>query len=319
MSDLYQQILNTKEVREYDYSIKSEIIDFYNYQNAPIPEECKVSEVTNEDIEKKISELEAKYNDGFISEIVSLKDSVSCKCIEGVYKNRNLYIYPGLKLKGAEIIENDILNHQVNDEVETILCDNPIKVVIQKISSPLKNKINDEMVLKEKIDGVKTLEDYRKYCEQNIKEFKKVEASRKLAGHYFHETVKHSTFDIDEEDKQRWLNEKADMEVFARTMNNDPEMLELLKDSEKLEIEKENIKERYNDSFKHYLVYRRIANDAGYVIDQKEATDIIVNSAKLQNMDYEETMKHVNMHYLVEVCYMNKALEILVNQALSNL
>lgn len=321
MNDLFEKILSTEEVQNGRYELKSHVSALYDYLSAPIPEDLLPSQVSQAEIDKMVAQMEERNNQRILPETAEPGDCVICKSLtENVYAGRKLIFYPGLNLPGAEDAEQAVLGKRAGDELELSLWDRTMKIQIVEITRTQNLSADDDMVRKEGIEGVETLEAYRAWCAETIYAGKKAEAARKMAGHFFHQIVAQSAFEIDEEEKNTWLNEKVMLFWDIDCQRGNPDVLAIRNDEQKRQAYFQQRTDELEHSFYEYLIYRGIANREGVSYGPQEATKVIVDSAQMMKLtEFEDIMNHVKMHYLLETCYMQSALDILVKQMLQRL
>ena len=317
MSELYQQVMNTDALQGAKYTMASRVTELYDYMTAPIPEELRPLKVTDADVDRMVAEMAARHQQSITPDAAEKGDCVICQSLtDGVYGDRKVLLYPGLSLPGAEDAEDAALGKSVGDEVDTVLCDTALRLRITGITRVTCHAADDDMVRSEGIEGVTTLSGYRTRCAEQLAASREAEAARKLAGHIFPDIVAKSVYEVDEAEKQAWLYSEAQMKFDLQLRSESPEALTLRDDPEKLQAKLAEVVKESEQSFQEHLIYRAIAAAAGVTFGIHDAAEVIAESAKAMKMDddFDKTMAHVNMHYLLEVCWMQRAVDVLVGQ-----
>lgn len=321
MSELYDQVLALEQVRNANYIPKSSVTELYDYEKLGVPENIIPGEPTPAEIEKMVEALRNKYAGFEPADTVKKGDSVKCRVIsEGAYSRRSILLYPGMSLPGAESAEKEVKGKRVGDSFSAELCGNSITLEVTAITRPNDEVDDDEIVLRENIPGVETMQQYKLRCAEKIRDNKRYSASRQLAGYWFTEMMKNSVFSVDPEEKEAWLSERVESSFDGELKRGNPEAIELENDPEKKREFIAGLKAEQAHCFEEYLAYYAISNNAGKHIGPEEAARIIADSAAAMGLtELEQTVPFINMRYLLEVSYLNSTLEIITEKAAAHL
>lgn len=321
MSELFDQVLALEQVQNAHYHPKSSVTELYDYEQLGVPEDTRPDEPSPAEIAKMVEALRNKYVGFEAAETVKKGDSVKCKVVsECAYSGRTILLYPGIFLPGAEAAEKEVKGKQVGDSFSCELCGNSITLEVTAITRPNDEVDDDEIVIKENIPVVETMQQYKLWCAEKIKGDKHHAAARKLAGYWFTELIKNSTFSIDPEEKDAWLTERVETSFDGELKRGNPQAVELQQDPEKKRAFIEGLKAEQAHCFEEYLAYYAICNNAGRHIGPEEAAHIITDSAAAMGLNgIEQVIPFINMRYLLEVSYLNSTLELITEKASAHL
>ncbi len=313
---LFEQVLRSEAVAGYNYEILSSVTNIPDYLATDIPQDCIPQPAAEEAVEKKMSTLRQKYAGFTAAETVTADSSVRCRMVP---QNAIVLLYPGKKLPGAQQAEQDILGRGIGDTVSTQLCGKDITVQILEITNTCKNMTEEEMVRKEGIPGVETVDAYLQWCRDAIYQDNFNLAARKLAGVFLMEIMDKADFHIADGEQEPWLQGCMEAQLGSRAMRGDREAAATLQDPEKLQAAIEDNKEQLESRYYQYLAHVSIVRAAGDAFTAEAAAAVIAASAQAMKLPFEDVMQYVNMHYLLEVEYMTRASNILTEKAAQRL
>ena len=315
-NEFFERILALPALAEAKYEPKSRIAELYDYLSMDIPDHMRPAQPTEAEVEQKVDAFRKKH-EGFIAAAEAYKgSSVKCRCVsDGALCRRLVLIYPGMELLGAEKAEKAVIGHKVGDAVDTVLNGKPVTLDIIAITRPNDEGDEDEMVRAENIEGVTTMAQYREKCREDVWQMKLEKSAREVAGMWFTKLLECSKFDIDEDEKAAWLDERIMMKFNMELESGNEKAIEISRDPEKLAELKADWMSQQVNAFEEYLGYYAISNANGKHIGRREAAQVIFDSAKGMELTFEESLKRINMRYLLEAVYLGYALEILKDQA----
>lgn len=201
--------------------LKSALKRIYDFNNVGIPEGLLNIEITQEEIRNALDRLAEKYlsiveaYDGIVSGdiiAVDLKSNIS------KYNNKTqISVGRGYFSKKFE----DNLIGMKKGDIKTINIDNnPAAAKIVNVKRRIIPEISDDLVKKEKIEGVDTVEEYEKYIYDEYAARYKNKRMNKVIEKIKEELLNKSEFELDDEDVNFACNEmKKQNEIEAEKLH----------------------------------------------------------------------------------------------------
>lgn len=201
--------------------LKSVLKQIYDFNNVVVPEELLNIEITREEIKNALDRLAEKYlsitevYDGIVPGdiiAVDLKSNIS------KYNNKT-QISEGLGYFNKKL-EDNLIGMKKGD-IKTINIDeNSIDTKIISVKRRIIPKISDELVKKEKIDDVNTIEEYEKYIYDEYAARYKNKRMNEVIEKIKEELLNKSEFELDDEDINSACSEmKKQNEIEAEKLN----------------------------------------------------------------------------------------------------
>lgn len=136
----------------------------YDIDSIEIPEEMLKVCVDEKYGVDAIVRLSLRYADESEVETVSEGDLVYCHADKESYPDgRTILIFTGTPVPGAEKAAMAVLGKSVGDVVSTSICEKKVELKIEKILHRTPAFVDDKLISDIGIDGVDTVESYKKY------------------------------------------------------------------------------------------------------------------------------------------------------------
>ena len=190
--------------------MKSKVKKLYAIEKISIPSEICTWKVGQEEIKAKLEALSLEYASDSLCDTVMKGDCVFCRSERNrSFSDRTILLYPNRSIPEAEKAEEAIIGKKSGSQVKTTLAGIDVVLTIEKIVRRLPAAIDDELILKLAIDGVKTLVDYEEYYKNKQEENNKVNATHNIVSYLIQELIEHSEYDIDTDDMNEWTSKRA--------------------------------------------------------------------------------------------------------------
>lgn len=254
--------------------MKSAVSKLYDRSQITVPREMVKWRISDEDIEKQLVVLSRTYGTDVRTDKVQKGDSVRLSCNEGSMKGRVILIFPGLNLPGVAEAESSVLGCAVGDSITAVLNGACVTLTVEEILRRIPADIDDELVKKERQDGVNTLDEYRCRYRERREAQNRNQAQKDISGFVLREIIERSEYALDYEELEAWKDENARAE-FEECIEDgeDPRITEEgeepLTDEEAIEMIKEEIEPR----FKMELVCRALCEAQGISLGWENLKD----------------------------------------------
>lgn len=191
------------------------------------------------------------------------------------------------------------------------------KVKVHEVKQKVTPELTEEFVAEQNIEGVTTVEEYRKHTEQHIRSHKEAESERKFVNDLVELATKNASVNIpkcliDEEAKRL----KADAEAQAKQYKMPFEVL-LQYMGQTLEQFEEQAAKRAETQVKVELVISKIAEVEGLQVTKEELEAEYANLAAKYNMELEAVKKAVHPQNLYLQVEQQKVINLLKETAVT--
>lgn len=185
--------------------MKSKVTKLFDYTKAEIPENLRRWRVTEEAMEEHLAVLSRSHALEKDAEEVRTGDSVVCRgeSAVGRWNKPVLLFYPGSGL--CEKAIEDALTGMRPGESRTIAAgEGDVTLTVARIVRRESHPVDDELVKREGVEGVETLEAYRRWYRETTEKEDRQRNLSYLARHLLQEIEKNSEYDIDEAEETAW-------------------------------------------------------------------------------------------------------------------
>ena len=191
-------------------AMKSTITQLYDYRQSVIPQDLRRWHASEEEIQAQLEVLSRNHAFERDAEEVRTGDSVACKGESGAerWNRETLLVYPGRGLMPA--LEEAVLGARPGERREVQTGEGPATLTVKRIVRRGPMPIGDELVKLENIEGVETVEDYRRWFREQREDFYRQRARYQCAKFLLDEIQAKSTLSIDPEEKDAWMRERID-------------------------------------------------------------------------------------------------------------
>lgn len=186
--------------------MKSTITKLYDYKQSVIPEELRRWRAQDEEIQAQLETLSRNHAFEAEAEEVQSGDSVACRGESGAerWNRETLLFYPGRGLCAAEL-ENACVGAKTGESRVVRTEEGEVTLTVKRIVRRSNMPISDGLVKLENIEGVETVEDYRRWFRNQREDFYRQRAIYQMANFLLDEVQKNSVLSIDQEEKSTWL------------------------------------------------------------------------------------------------------------------
>lgn len=247
--------------------MKSTVSKLYDRHCVTVPKEMGKWRIDGREVEQQLILLSHTHGTETNVDKVQAGDSVRLSCEEGNLQGRVVLIYPGLDLPGAADAEGAVLGCCVNDSVTTKINGTSVVLKVEEILRRIPVDIDDALVQKEHLEGIHTVDEYRRMCRKRIEEQNRTQAKKIISNFILNEITKHSEYAMDSKEMEAWKDENARAQYEALIEEGeDPRIAE---DGTKLTEEEaiENLKEEQEYSFKRDLVCHALCAAQGISLE----------------------------------------------------
>lgn len=190
--------------------VKSTITKLYDYSLCALPDECRLWRISDEELQAHLEML--SRNHAFEAEVdtVRMGDSVACRSesSESYWSRPVLLFYPGREICDAEA-ENACVGAKLGEKRTVTMEGAEVTLTVERILRRSNMPIGDALAKAEGIEGVETLDAYRKWYRQTNEPTRALHASYRGAMFLLHRIAEKSEFLLDEEEKRTWLTNRV--------------------------------------------------------------------------------------------------------------
>ena len=298
--------------------MKSKITKLFDYRTLTVPPEMTRWRTPQSEIDKKLAAVALSHAEQRKVETVENGDAVLCaQTGEAVLAGRDtVLLYPGRNLPGAKEAESAVIGRKVGERFETSIGGKALTLEVRGITRNLRPEINDELVRRENVEGVETLEDYiRWFCGED-EEKRRQDACQEIAIYWIRQMAANSEADIVEEEQQAYMRESArfNYDLMVK-VGEDPcipeDGVEFLTEEQALAKLGEEVKPYFLTN----AVCALIANERGVVIGEAELEKEYQAQAEYMKQSVEAAREQTPPEKLLELMYFEKAMELLAEEA----
>ncbi len=299
--------------------MKSRMMSCYDYRLLEVPKEMRRWHIPDSEIEAELLALAKDHSGEEETEgEIQDKDCVRCICVKASKENwegRTVLLYPGRKLPGAEGAEEAVLGKKRGEEFECSIKDVSLTLRVEKAVRIRVMEVDGGLVAKLSIPGVETVGDYyRWYHEQHDKE-QKEKACMGIARCWLEAMAKRSVFDIDEDEKRKWCDDRAHI-MYEGLLAAGHDMKKT--EDGKVITEEEALK-RASESeeiyFIPYLIYSYFSEKNGYVLTEEGFVKEVEKIAAERGERLEDLMKQADITMFRQTKYQEYTYHLLMAEA----
>lgn len=250
--------------------MKSTVTKLFDRSLVVVPDELRKWHIDDSEVEEQLVTLARTHGTEIKADEVQKGDSVRLSCNDGKLKERVILIFPGLNLPGAAEAESAVLGCRAGDQVTAAINGNSLNMTVKEILRKIPAEIDDELAKKENLDGVNTLDDYRRAYRKKKEEQNRSQAKKMLSNFILDEITERSEYALDREEIEAWKEENARAEYNA--LIQDGEGPKITEDGKVLTEEEaiNQIKEEVEHYFKRELICDALCADMGISLEWKD-------------------------------------------------
>lgn len=191
--------------------MKGVVTSLYPLEKVDLPEEFLDVAVSPEQVEEALNRLSLRYAEEGEADTVQAGDTVYCHADPDSYPDgRTILLYPGIQMPGAEEAAQALTGRRAAESFSTTLGEKEVTLTIEKIVRPVPVEVNDALIASMGIEGVNTVEEYRAYVAEKMRQDAMTE-KHKLAMAYVERWLEeNSTFAFEEGELEEAVTENRD-------------------------------------------------------------------------------------------------------------
>ena len=190
----------------------------YDIDSIVIPEEFLDVHVDEQQVEEEVERLSVRCAKESLTEVVSNGDMVVCQADPESYPDgRTIQIYTGMQIPGAEQAEAALCGKKTGETCQTALMGKNVTLTIRKVIRLIPAEVTDELVAGLGQEGVKTIEEYKKYIRNKMAEDQQMEKTKEAIRYVLEEMTEKSEYAYDEAEMDAYV--KHEMEQYAGQMD----------------------------------------------------------------------------------------------------
>lgn len=231
--------------------MKSKVTRLYDHTRAQVPDELRLWRVSEAEIDDTLSALSRTHAREMDVEQVQAGDSVVCagESAAGRWNKPVLLLYPGSGLC-EKVLEDAAVGMKTGESKTVAAGEGDVTLTVKRIVRREALPIDDALVKLEQVEGVETVEDYRRWYREKTEKWNRDHDMGHLARHLMEEIVKNSEYEIDEAEELAWAEKNAEGMRKADEMNGiDPTIPEEGTDF----LTEEQVKQKYIDRVKPFF------------------------------------------------------------------
>lgn len=292
--------------------MKSNVTKLYDRTLISVPPEMIQWHVDADAIDEQLHTLACSHASEFHPDTVQKGDSVRLSCPE----HTDVLLFPGLALPGVEKAEEDVIGLHVGDGLTASINGDTQTMTVCEIRRRVPASIDDALIQAEHIEGVATLEDYRRWYQAKEEEQNKSDAVRNIAFFLFEEIRERSEYALDQEEMNKWADKQARQyldECIA--MGIDPhipdEGFELLTDEQAVE----KFKAQFLPEFRSILVGQELCEQGGVSLTWEDLRSEFEQMMPTDQEDITDEEREQAKAMFMESAPVAKALDMLIEEA----
>lgn len=195
--------------------MKGQVTKLCDAASIQIPAEMLTVSVDKEQVENEVRQLSMSYAKQEQVPDVCCGDIVTCKDAQGAYADgRSVMLYTGLNIPGGQEAAKAAIGKQVGDTFATTLADKPVSLTVEKIIRLTPAQVNDGLIASLNIPDVTTVDAYRQYAENMLKNRQAGEKRKMAVGYVMEKTLEASEFAYDQAEMDAYFAAHMD-EIMA--------------------------------------------------------------------------------------------------------
>lgn len=231
--------------------MKSKVTKLYDYTQAQVPNELRRWRLQEEEIEEKLAALSRGHARETDVEQVQAGDSVVCAGESAVerWNKPVLLFYPGSGLC-EKVLEDSTVGMKTGESKTVAAGEGDVTLTVKRIVRREALPIDDALVKLEAIEGVETVEDYRRWYQEKTEKYNRDHNMAYLARHLLDTVVEKTEYEIDKAEELAWAEKNAEQLRRAEEANGiDPTVPEEGTDF----LTEEQVKQKYIDRIKPFF------------------------------------------------------------------
>lgn len=209
------------------------VSNLYDIDSIVIPEEMLNISVDEQRVEDEVGTLALRYAKEEFVDQAEKGDLVYCQADKETYPDgRTILVYTGVAMPGAEKAAEAVLGSKAGDTVKTEIAGKALELTIEKILRRTPVEVTDELVAGIGIEGVTTLDEYRKHVSDKIKEDIMLENEKAIVRYYLDQMTENSTYVYDEKEMEDYIKTMTERYMKEAETMGEPEDMDDFLDPE---------------------------------------------------------------------------------------
>lgn len=176
-----------------------------------IPDEMLAVEVSPAEVEDALHRLSLRYAEQTEVQTAEKGDIVTCRADTASYPDgRAILLYTGLDIPGAENAVRRVLGRQTGETFSAALADKAVQLTIERCVRLTPANLTDALIAAQGLDGVRTVEDYRRYTAEQLRNARITEKSKFAVGWLVDQMLEGSDFAYDAAEMDACLSAHMD-------------------------------------------------------------------------------------------------------------
>lgn len=178
--------------------MKGQVTRLLEADKVQLPAEMLSVSITPRQVEEEVHQLSMRYASQVPAQTVEPGDVVTCQPDPDAYADgRSILLYTGLDIPGAGAAAKAVLGKQAGDSLSVSLGEKQVTLTVKEIIRLAPADISDGLIASLKLEGVATVEDYRRYAAAMLKQ-RELDDKRKMAvGYVMERMLEGSEFSYD--------------------------------------------------------------------------------------------------------------------------
>lgn len=224
--------------------------EIYDVSQIEVPKELGLWKVSDEQMDAQLKVLARLAAQDIPADKAQAGDCVRCICLSGELEGREVLLYPGMKIPGAEQAEAAVEGCGAGDVIHTVL-NGDAELQIREILRRKPAEVDDALIESLCMEGVGTLEAYRAWYKKTTAESNQTQAVKQIQNYMLDELAARSVVEADEAEMERGAEAQArqrfafDMETGGMQMELTDEMLEELKQESRLQMRRDAVEKAF--------------------------------------------------------------------------
>ncbi len=288
--------------------MKSIVTKLCDIGSLTVPKELGKWHVGTEEVEDRLNTLARIHADELHPDTVLPGDSVRLSCPGRM----DVLLFPGLGLPGAEEAEKAVTGLGVGDSLTAPINGRGLTMTVSEILRRVPGAITDQLVQAEGIEGVSTVDQYRRWYLETNEAQNRSTALKEIAFFLLDAIRDCSEYALDPQEADKWTQERAEAAFNdSIAMGEDPhipdEGFELLTDEQAIA----RLKEQMLPEFQTVLVTRKLCEAQGISLTwedvREEFEQFTPPEARGETAEEQESIRTA----FLESAFVTKAFDLL--------
>lgn len=205
--------------------MKTKVLKLYDYKSEPLPEELLQWRVSEGEVDAQLALLSRNHAKLTEREAAGRYDAVRCRvtAAAGGWDRPVTLVYPGRGL--CKELENACLGIRAGEERTTMMDGVELTFTAERVAGMDPLETGDALIRAEKIDGVETVADYRRWWKESEEASRRYRQGLSCALHLLDVMAKKSEYDLDQREIDDFFTAEAESQRRMMSEGGVPEEL----------------------------------------------------------------------------------------------